>query len=134
MQHTVENTAASDRMRAIIKTKLSRSAAIAALALLAGCATAAEQQGYDSSWELRVSGAPTDVTWSAPSSTLKLDMAGENWKVVLRSPGELEKIGLTRPVFEKANVIAIQGYAHESRQLEIRANTVTVDGVTTTLK
>ena len=104
------------------------------IALSAGCQTAADRSGYDSAWELRVSGPPKAVVWRSPAASVAVDMAGEVWTVVLRDPAELTAVGLTRASFENANVVAIQGYAHVDRPLEIRANTVTLDGKTTTLR
>lgn len=108
-----------------------------AIATLAFATTAYAHHGwsnYDSSDTLSVSGTIVEVAFSYPHTTIRLQAADKTWLAVLAPPARMSARGMPSDDLKVGDTATVEGYAHRSDPLEMRAERITVAGKTVELR
>jgi hypothetical protein len=102
------------------------------LALAIGVtASAAAHHGwsdYDEKKPLTVEGTITASTYTNPHGTMKFDVDGKVWDVVLAPVARMQTRGLTQDMLKVGTRATVVGYQHRKTPTEMRAENVTVAG------
>lgn len=115
--------------------KLHFALATAAIGVAAGSAAAHHGWGsYDSANPLTVTGRIAESTYQNPHGTLKLDVPGKTWQVILAPPSRMELRGLPAAMLAPGKTATVMGYAHRTEVAELRAERITIDGNTVELR
>jgi hypothetical protein len=110
-------------------------ASAAAILLLAGPASAHHGWGsYDAAQVLTLTGKIQEMTYSNPHGTLKLEVPGKVWMVVLAPPFRMQNRKLPAEVLKVGTTVTVVGYPSRNDPVEMRAERITVNGQTTELR
>ena len=109
---------------------------IATLAiLLAGPALAHHGWShYDGDRPLTLTGTIAEASYEFPHGTIRLKTADKTWTVVLAPPSRMENRGLPREALKVGVSTTVTGYPHRTVGDELRAERITLGGVTTELR
>ena len=116
---------------------LPRTAAVAAGALLLAALPAAAHHGwssYDSSKAMTVTAPVVESHYGHPHGSLKIDVEGERWDVILAPPSRMTNRGLTPEAVAVGETVTIEGYPLRSGEKEMRAERITAGGKTVELR
>lgn len=110
---------------------------LAAAALLAIPAAALAHHGwssYDQDQVLRLVGPFTEVNWTNPHGTAKMNWQGESWDVILAPVSRMENRGLSQAMVAPGQRIRIVGYPRRDGTREVRLETIIVGDTTVELR
>lgn len=111
-------------------------AATAAAALLLAAGTAPAHHGWGSYDVAAVTleGRIAESTYQNPHGTLKLDVAGKVWSIVLAPPSRMQSRGLPAGLLAPGGTATVVGYVHKTEKDELRAERISVGGKTVELR
>ncbi|MCS6877863.1 MAG: DUF6152 family protein [Geminicoccaceae bacterium] len=89
---------------------------------------------YDSDRPLTLSGVVERVSFENPHGILILRTPDKVWEVVLAPPFRMINRGLHEHMIRPGQVVEIMGYPHRTRDVEIRAEWIKVNGTITQLR
>lgn len=89
---------------------------------------------YDSSNTLSLSGTVTEVSYTYPHGTIRLEADGKTWLAVLAPPSRMSARGLPSTDLKAGMQATVEG--HQSRQdpVEMRAERIILNGKTIELR
>ena len=108
-----------------------RSVTAAGLALGLTATVAVAHHGwsaYDEKTPLTVDGVIKSSQYTNPHGTMKFEVEGKVWDVVLAPVSRMQTRGLTEPMLAAGTKARVVGYQHRQIATEMRAENVTVDG------
>ena len=103
----------------------------AALAVLAVPAAAFAHHGwssYDATKEIRLNGRFTNVSWTNPHGTARMNWQGKRWKVILAPVSRMEARGLTKAMIAPGKRVGMVGYPRKDGTAEMRLERIIVGG------
>jgi hypothetical protein len=114
----------------------SRRLLLASAVLLAASTGAAHHgwSGYDENRTLVLDGVIRSSTYEQPHGTLEFEVDDQTWHVVLAPPTRMKSRGLTREMLRSGTDARVTGYPHREKQLELRAERISVAGKTVELR
>ena len=114
-----------------------RTIAAAGLLVLTGAAPVAAHHGwssYDSTRELTLTGTIQEAGYEHPHGHVRLQVPGKVWLVVLAPPSRMTNRGLPAAKLRVGATATVVGYPHRSTEDELRAERITIDGMTVELR
>lgn len=111
--------------------------AVGAVFLLLLTASAAAHHGwggYDSSKTMNLTGVIRESTYEHPHAMIKLAVNGKVWDVVLAPPSRMQVRGVTKEMLAPGNRVTVVAYPHRTIPNELRAERITINGMTTELR
>jgi hypothetical protein len=104
---------------------------LAAAILAAGPACAHHGwSGYDRSKPVTLAGVITEVSYTYPHATIKLNVAGKIWLAVLSPPSRMSLRGISGDDLQAGMQATVEGYASRDDPAEMRAERITLGGKT----
>ncbi len=116
---------------------MTKSTALALLALLLIAAPAAAHHGwssYDSNNAITLTGTITEASYTYPHGTIMLETPGKIWLAVLAPPSRMSARGLPSSDLTVGAKATVEGYASRQDPNEMRAERITVHGRTIELR
>ena len=98
---------------------------------LLGAAPALAHHGwseYDSNRPVILSGTITEVSYTYPHATIKLDVAGKNWLAVLAPPSRMSMRGVSSSDLKAGMPANVEGFPKRDDAAEMRAERITLGG------
>ncbi len=89
---------------------------------------------YDSDRPLRLVGTVEKVSFENPHGILILKTPEKIWEVVLAPPFRMIARGLQEHMIRIGDTVEVMGYPHRSREVELRAEWIKVNGTITQLR
>ncbi len=83
---------------------------------------------YDNSKPLKLSGTIAEVSYAYPHATIKLEVAGKKWLVVLAPPSRLSSRGIGSGDIKVGAQAAVEGFPSREDPAEMRAERISLDG------
>jgi hypothetical protein len=84
--------------------------------------------GYDNSKLVSLAGTVTQVSYTYPHATIKLDVSGKTWLAVLAPPSRMSSRGISGGDIKIGAKVTVEGYVSRDDGAEMRAERVTLDG------
>jgi hypothetical protein len=84
--------------------------------------------GYDSGKPVTLAGTVTEVSYTYPHATIKLDVAGKTWLAVLAPPSRMSSRGISGSDITVGAKASVEGYVSRDDGAEMRAERITLDG------
>ena len=84
--------------------------------------------GYDNSKPITLAGTVTEVSYTYPHATIKLDVSGKPWLAVLAPPSRMSSRGISGGDIKVGTRAAVEGYVSRDDAAEMRAERITLDG------
>jgi hypothetical protein len=84
--------------------------------------------GYDNSKPVTLAGTVTEVSYTYPHATIKLDVSGKTWLAVLAPPSRMSSRGISGSDIKIGAKVTVEGYVSRDDGAEMRAERVTLDG------
>jgi len=84
--------------------------------------------GYDNSKRATLSGTITEVSYTYPHATIKLDVSGKTWLAVLAPPSRMSSRGISGSDLKTGMQATVEGYLSRDDPAEMRAERITLDG------
>lgn len=84
--------------------------------------------GYDNSKPVTLAGTITEVSYTYPHATIKLDVSGKTWVAVLAPPSRMSSRGISGSELKTGMQITVEGYRSRDDPAEMRAERITLDG------
>ena len=84
--------------------------------------------GYDKSKPLKLSGTVTEVSYTYPHATIRLDVEGKKWLAVLAPPARLSSRGIGSDDIKVGDRATVEGYPSRKDATEMRVERITLDG------
>ncbi|WP_374449995.1 DUF6152 family protein [Stella sp.] len=112
-------------------------AATAGLAALLVAAPLAAHHGwgnYDAGQTLELNGTVREVSYDNPHGTMRLEVPGKTWFVILAPPSRMRARGLTPEMVAVGKTVTVVGYPHRTDGGELRAERVVAAGKTVELR
>jgi hypothetical protein len=104
----------------------------AALVLLVGSAAAGLAHhgwgSYDAQNPLTLSGPIRTIAFTNPHVHAEIQAAGAMWEITLAPPSRMQSRGAEAAILPVGKTITAYGYASRTRQNELRAEWIEVDG------
>ena len=75
-----------------------------------------------------------EVGYDFPHGTLRLEVPGKTWVVVLAPPSRMRSRGLTPEMMAVGKVVTVVGYPHRTDATELRAERILAGGKTVELR
>lgn len=111
---------------------LSAAAAVpAGLAILLVAAPLAAHHGwgaYDAGKPLELAGTVREIVYDNPHGTMRLEVPGKTWFVILAPPSRMRSRGLTPEMVAVGKQVTVVGYPHRTDEQELRAERVIAEG------
>jgi hypothetical protein len=102
---------------------------LAALMLVATSALAHHGwSGYDHSKPVTLAGTITEVSYTYPHATIKLDVSGKNWLAVLAPPSRMSARGIAGSGLKIGTTATVEGFVSRDDPAEMRAERITLGG------
>ena len=89
---------------------------------------------HDDSKPLELKGVIRSASYENPHGTVRLDVGGKSWTVVLAPPGRMASRGLEPAALAPGVDAIVNGYPSRSKPDELRAERITIGGKTTELR
>lgn len=89
---------------------------------------------YDATQPLTLTGVIREMTYANPHGTLRLEVTGKSWLVILSPPSRMQNRGLPETMLKPGTTATVVGYPHKTDTVELRAERITVAGQTTELR
>jgi hypothetical protein len=83
---------------------------------------------------LTLTGTITESSYEFPHGTIRLQTDDKTWTVVLAPPSRMTNRGLAREALKPGAPATVMGYPHKTVGDELRAERITLNGVTTELR
>lgn len=115
-----------------MKTPIATGLLAAALAL-----PAAAHHGwstYDSGTTLSLTGTVTEVSYTYPHGTIRLEVEGKTWLAVLAPPSRMSARGLPSIDLKTGMQATVEGYQSRQDPVEMRAERIILNGKTIELR
>ena len=106
----------------------------AGLVLSAGALAHHGWSEYQSDKPLDLSGTIEQAGYEQPHGFVRLKTADKTWLVVLAPPSRMESRGLAKEKLVPGQRASVHGYPHRSKDDELRAENITIEGKTTELR
>ncbi|MBA2354530.1 MAG: hypothetical protein H0V80_07675 [Acidobacteria bacterium] len=108
----------------------------AVLAALLSSTTVVAHHGWSSYLDkpMTLDGVITASTYGNPHGTVKLEVKGKVWDVVLAPTPRMQSRGLTEPMLAKGTTARVVGYQHREVATEMRAERITIGDKTVELR
>lgn len=84
--------------------------------------------GYDNSRPVTLAGSVTEVAYTYPHATIKLDVSGKTWLAVLAPPSRMSSRGISGGDIKVGARVTVDGYLSRDDAAEMRAERITLDG------
>ena len=84
--------------------------------------------GYDNSKPVTLAGTVTEVSYTYPHATIKLDVSGKTWLAVLAPPSRMSSRGISGDDIKVGAKAIVEGYVSRDDAGEMRAERITLDG------
>lgn len=84
--------------------------------------------GYDNSKPVTLAGTVTEVSYTYPHATIKLDVSGKTWLAVLAPPSRMSSRGISGGAIIVGAKATVDGYVSRDDDAEMRAERITLDG------
>ena len=84
--------------------------------------------GYDNSKPVTLAGTVTEVSYTYPHATIKLDVSGKAWLAVLAPPSRMSSRGISGDEIKVGAKATVEGYVSRDDGAEMRAERITLDG------
>lgn len=117
--------------------RLRRGAALTGALLILGAAIAGAHHGwsnYDETKTLDFQGTIRESSYANPHGTLRLEVEGKTWNVILAPPSRMERRGLKSEMLSSERTVRVVGYPHRDTADELRAERIEIDGKTFELR
>ena len=102
---------------------------LASIALLAPPALAHHGWSeYDNTKPVTLAGTVTEVSYTYPHATIKLDVSGTTWFAVLAPPSRMSSRGISGTDIKVGEQATVEGYPSREQAPEMRAERITLDG------
>ena len=75
-----------------------------------------------------MAGTITEVSYSYPHATIKLDVSGKPWLAVLAPPSRMSSRGISGGDLKAGMQATVDGYPSRDDPAEMRAERITLDG------
>ncbi|BBK34035.1 hypothetical protein EDC65_3869 [Stella humosa] len=122
-------------MRAIPSRAAALSAATVAILALATPLAAHHGWGaYDAAKQLELAGTVKEISYDNPHGTMRLEVPGKTWTVILAPPSRMRSRGLTPEMVAVGRQVTVVGYPHRTDEQELRAERVVAEGKTVELR
>jgi hypothetical protein len=108
-------------------------AAVLAAALSAAALAHHGWSGYETQLR-KVSGTIEEASYSNPHASIRLKASDKTWVVVLAPPSRMGSRGLTADMLKVGASASVEGYQHMTKESEMRAERISVDGKTVELR
>lgn len=89
---------------------------------------------YDSSQGLSLTGKVVKSGYEHPHGHVRLETAGKTWHVVLAPPSRMERRGLEKGALQPGATVTVEGYPNRTKDEELRAERIRVNGKTVELR
>ncbi|MSP67453.1 MAG: hypothetical protein EXQ96_05060 [Alphaproteobacteria bacterium] len=89
---------------------------------------------YDAEKPVTLSGPVVEMTYNNPHGTLRLETLGKTWTVTLSPPSRMQIRGLLEQAMKPGTIVTVYGYPNRVDAAEMRAERITINGVTTELR
>jgi hypothetical protein len=83
---------------------------------------------YDRSKPVTLAGTITEVAYTYPHATIKLDVAGKSWLAVLAPPSRMSSRGIAGSDIKAGMQATVEGYPKRDDPAEMRAERITLVG------
>ena len=83
---------------------------------------------YDKSKPVTLAGTITEVAYSYPHATIKLDVSGKSWLAVLAPPLRMSSRGIAGSDLKAGMEATVEGYPKRDHPAEMRAERITLGG------
>jgi hypothetical protein len=83
---------------------------------------------YDNSKPVTLAGTITEVAYTYPHATIKLDASGKNWLAVLAPPSRMSSRGIAGSDIKAGMEATVEGYPKRDDPAEMRAERITLGG------
>lgn len=116
---------------------LSAVSIVLGLALAAPAAPAWAHHGwgsYDAAKVLTLAGKVVEVKFVNPHVTIRLEVPGKTWEIVLAPPFRMQNRGLPQDGLRVGQEATVVGYPSRAHEGELRAERITVYGKTVELR
>lgn len=84
--------------------------------------------GYDNSKPVTLAGTVTEISYTYPHTTIKLDVSGKTWLAVLAPPSRMSSRGIAGGDIKVGTKATVEGYVSRDDAAEMRAERITLDG------
>lgn len=84
--------------------------------------------GYDNSSPVSLTGTVSEVAYTYPHATIKLDVSGKIWLAVLAPPSRMSSRGISGGDIKVGARVTVEGHASRDDAAEMRAERITLDG------
>jgi hypothetical protein len=84
--------------------------------------------GYDNSKPVTLAGTVTEVSYTYPPATIKLDVSGKTWPAVLAPPSRMSSRGISGGDIKLGAKATVEGYVSRDDGPEMRTERITLDG------
>ena len=84
--------------------------------------------GYDNSKPVTLAGTVTEVAYTYPHATIKLEVSGKTWLAVLAPPSRMSSRGISGGDIKVGTKATVEGYVSRDDAAEMRAERITLDG------
>jgi hypothetical protein len=83
---------------------------------------------YDSSKPVTLTGVVSEVSYTYPHATIKLDVAGKTWLAVLAPPSRMSSRGISGGDIKVGARATVEGFPNREEAGHMRAERITLDG------
>lgn len=83
---------------------------------------------YDSSKPVTLTGTVTDIAYTYPHATIKINVAGAVWLAVLAPPSRMSSRGIPGDGIKAGAAATVEGYVSRDHGDEMRAERITLSG------
>jgi hypothetical protein len=83
--------------------------------------------GYETQLR-KVSGTIEEASYSNPHTSIRLKASDQTWVVVLAPPSRMGSRGLTEAMLKVGGSASVEGYRHMTKESEMRAERISIDG------
>ncbi len=84
--------------------------------------------GYDNSKPVTLAGSVTEVSYTYPHATIKLEISGKTWLAVLAPPSRMSSRGISGSDIKVGAKVTVEGFVSREDEVEMRAERITLDG------
>ncbi len=109
-------------------------ASLAALLVAAPLAAHHGWGAYDAARPLELQGTVREISYDNPHGTMRLEVPGKTWFVILAPPSRMRTRGLTPEMVAVGRAVTVVGYPHRTDEQELRAERVIAEGKTVELR
>ncbi len=83
---------------------------------------------YDTGKPVKLAGTVTEVSYTYPHATIKLEVSGKTWLAVLAPPSRMSSRGLPHEDLKIGMLATVEGFPSKHDPAEMRAERIAVNG------